>query len=126
MKMNDFQKDLKMLNLGDFQANEASSLDQTQNGGSNCGGRCFNCFNCFNCFSACQLLEPIANMEQALVNTLNAVVASGASPKEIERILKLIIKKEKILFELLLEECQMTIDADANVDADNDADVNVD
>lgn len=42
--MNDFQKELQMLNVGDFQANKEIPLDQTQY-----NGNCFNCFNCFNC-----------------------------------------------------------------------------
>lgn len=47
-------------------------------------------------------LQAVANMEQALANTLNAVLGS-ATPQQLERILKLIIKKE-IVLEFLLEE----------------------
>ncbi|PLR82435.1 heterocycloanthracin/sonorensin family bacteriocin [Bacillus canaveralius] len=61
MKMNDFQSQLQMLNIGDFQANEAVPWDQNQyyidqsrqcgGGFGGCFGRCFSCFNCFRCFS---------------------------------------------------------------------------
>ncbi|RAS81358.1 heterocycloanthracin/sonorensin family bacteriocin [Priestia endophytica] len=58
--MNDFQNELQMLNVGDFQATQAVTWDQNQYYtdqdrqfvGVGFGfGRCFNCFNCFNCFS---------------------------------------------------------------------------
>ncbi|MED3552061.1 hypothetical protein [Cytobacillus praedii] len=49
-------------------------------------------------------LEAVANMEQALANALNSVTGiEGVSPEEIERILRLIIKKE-IVLEFLLDE----------------------
>ncbi|MED3573284.1 hypothetical protein ACTHO0_03855 [Cytobacillus praedii] len=49
-------------------------------------------------------LEAVANMEQALANALNSVTGiEGVTPEEIERILRLIIKKE-IVLEFLLDE----------------------
>lgn len=49
-------------------------------------------------------LEAVANMEQALANALNSVSGSEAvTPEELERILRLIIKKE-IVLEFLLDE----------------------
>lgn len=49
-------------------------------------------------------LEAVANMEQALANALNSVSGSEAvTPAELERILRLIIKKE-IVLEFLLDE----------------------
>ncbi|MED3574662.1 heterocycloanthracin/sonorensin family bacteriocin [Cytobacillus praedii] len=58
--MNNFQNELQMLNVGDFQATQAVPWDQYQNYtdqdrqfvGLGFGfGRCFSCFNCFNCFN---------------------------------------------------------------------------
>ncbi|MGG5737433.1 hypothetical protein [Bacillus cereus group sp. IBL03679] len=46
--------------------------------------------------------QAVANMEQALADALKAAVASG-NTKTIEKILKLVIKKE-IILELLVEE----------------------
>nr|WP_308315380.1 heterocycloanthracin/sonorensin family bacteriocin [Bacillus sp. UMB0893] len=66
MKMNNFQNELQMLNVGDFQANEAVSWDPNQYymdssrqlgfgiggfGFGGCFGSCFGCFSCFNCFN---------------------------------------------------------------------------
>lgn len=51
----------------------------------------------------CPFAEPVAKMEQALANTLRAFISAGDSDA-IQRILKLIIKKE-ILLEFLLEHC---------------------
>ncbi|WP_313803710.1 hypothetical protein [Cytobacillus sp.] len=49
-------------------------------------------------------LEAVANMEQALANALNSVSGNEAvTPEELERILRLIIKKE-IVLEFLLDE----------------------
>lgn len=49
-------------------------------------------------------LEAVANMEQALANALNSVSGNeGVTPEELERILRLIIKKE-IVLEFLLDE----------------------
>ncbi|WP_163099789.1 heterocycloanthracin/sonorensin family bacteriocin [Peribacillus alkalitolerans] len=55
--MNDFQRELQMLNVGDFQATQAVPWDQNQyytdqdrqfiNFGF---GQCFRCFSCFSCF----------------------------------------------------------------------------
>ncbi|MFC4023635.1 hypothetical protein ACFOUV_07340 [Oceanobacillus longus] len=52
-------------------------------------------------------LQAVTNMEDSLANTLNAV-SVNATPQELERILKLIIKKE-IVLEFLLEEFPMDI-----------------
>ncbi|RFU65216.1 heterocycloanthracin/sonorensin family bacteriocin [Peribacillus glennii] len=68
--MNDFQNELQMLNLGDFQTSEAVPWDQNQyymdssrqlggfggcfGGGfgfGGCFGSCFGCFSCFRCFN---------------------------------------------------------------------------
>ncbi|WP_081496130.1 heterocycloanthracin/sonorensin family bacteriocin [Priestia filamentosa] len=58
--MNDFQSELQMLNVDDFQATQAVPWDQNQYYtdqdrqfvGVGFGfGRCFSCFNCFNCFN---------------------------------------------------------------------------
>lgn len=52
-------------------------------------------------------LQAVANMEQALANALNAVSSdTGSTPEQLQRILKLIIKKE-IILEFLLEEFPM-------------------
>lgn len=51
-------------------------------------------------------LRAVANMEQALANALNAI-SGTATPRQVERILKLIIKKE-IVLEFLLEEFPIT------------------
>ncbi len=54
--MNNFQNELQMLNVNDFQANEAIPWDQSQyyvdqDQDRQFGSffRCFSCFNCFNC-----------------------------------------------------------------------------
>lgn len=51
----------------------------------------------------CPLLQPVADMEAALVQVLLLFVQSG-NLAQIDRILRLIIKKE-ILLEMLLDEC---------------------
>ncbi|MBT2254739.1 heterocycloanthracin/sonorensin family bacteriocin [Priestia megaterium] len=60
--MNNFQNELQMLDVGDFQANQAipwdpNNMDQDRQLGIffrcfSCFScfTCFNCFNCFNCF----------------------------------------------------------------------------
>ncbi|MCM3651769.1 heterocycloanthracin/sonorensin family bacteriocin [Metabacillus litoralis] len=55
--MNNFQNELQMLNVGDFQASAANTWDPNQYYMDQerllVGGffRCFSCFNCFNCFN---------------------------------------------------------------------------
>lgn len=63
--MNNFQQDLQMLNLGDYQATQAVPYDPNQyyydderlyvgiGGLFRCYScfSCYNCFNCYNCFS---------------------------------------------------------------------------
>lgn len=59
--MNNFQNELQMLNVGDFQSYEAVPWDQNQyidssrqfGIGFGFGFRCFSCFSCFSCFFNC-------------------------------------------------------------------------
>ena len=56
--MNNFQNELQMLNVDDFQVNQAIPWDQSQyyvdqDQDRQFGAffRCFSCFTCFNCFN---------------------------------------------------------------------------
>lgn len=50
-----------------------------------------------------EFLQAVANMENALANTLSTAVTLNTSTGSLERLLKLIIKKE-IVLEFLLED----------------------